>query len=156
VADGKLLRDADKKHRAAIKDLTDERRQLYRQVRRALRTWAERFGTVSWARALDTARKVLGVIDHPQASGTDREALVDLIARAGYSGEVDQAELARLAKRVSDPNDSGLTRGPGGITTSDDYVRTVVAREAAVRDLEKLPTVVYNPVPISEPGSGPL
>src|SRR5215204_6587493 len=30
----KLLRDADKKHRAAIKDLPDERRQLYRQVRR--------------------------------------------------------------------------------------------------------------------------
>jgi type III restriction enzyme len=31
---GKLLRDAEKKHRAAVKELPDERRQLYREVRR--------------------------------------------------------------------------------------------------------------------------
>lgn len=31
---GELLRDADKKHRAAIKALPDERRQLYRHIRR--------------------------------------------------------------------------------------------------------------------------
>lgn len=114
-----------------------------RQARRALATWAGRWGSVSWANAQTAAKQVLTKLDHPEADPADREHLQDTIAQAAYTGEVDEPDLAKAARRVFDPNNSGLTRGSLGIIDSNHYVKTLVARVTAIAQLEALPDDVY-------------
>ena len=114
-----------------------------RQVRRALGTWSGRYGRVSWKQSQATAREVLDHLDHPNATDHDRMALTDAIAHAGYQGRIDSAELRPLVKRVFDPNDTGMTRGPLGLMKAEDYISTVVARTTALARLQDAPDRAY-------------
>lgn len=114
-----------------------------RQVRRVLATWVGRHGRASWSQAQLTARQVVGQLDHPAAAPNDRDRLFDLLTEAAYQGTVDEERLAELARRVSDPCNTGITRGPLGITTVDDYVKTLVARTTAIAQLDTVPDTVY-------------
>jgi hypothetical protein len=114
-----------------------------RQARRALATWASQYGTASWGAAQRTARDVLAQLDHPTADPADRQRLLDVVAKAGYSGTVDNAELSDRARRVFDPHRTGLTRGPLGLIDSDHYVKTVTARVHALQRLSELPDAAF-------------
>ena len=114
-----------------------------RQVRRALRTWAEGWATVSGGRADRAAQDVLEQFDHPDANPEDRETVRSLAAKAAYTGEFDAAALGLALERLADPNRLGLVRGPLGLGSTDDYVQMVIARIHAVSQLEQAPGEIF-------------
>ena len=114
-----------------------------RQVRRALRTWADGWATVSGGRADQAARNVLERFDHPDADPRDRTRVSELVAKAAYTGEFDQSGLGVALRRLADPHDSGLVRGPHGLGDADDYVQMVLVRLYAVSQLEKAPSDMF-------------
>lgn len=127
-----------------------------RQVRRALRTWVGRHGATSWKQSQATAHEVLDQLDHPNASDQDRSALTQAITRAGYQGRIDAAELRPLVRRVFDPNQTGMTRGPLGLMKADDYIDTVVARTTALGYLDDAPDTAYEQAREIYRRAGPL
>ena len=114
-----------------------------RQVRRALKTWAEGWATVSGGRADQAAQEVLEQFDHPDAKPHDREQVGRLVAKAAYTGEFDPAVLGPALARLADPNGVGLVRGPLGLGSTEDYVQMVLARLHAVSQLEKAPSEIF-------------
>lgn len=114
-----------------------------RQVRRALRTWAKGWTTVSGGRADQAAQEVLEQFDHPDAKPQDREEVSQLVAKAAYTGEFDDEFLAKALARIADPNGLGLVRGPLGLGSTEDYVQMVLARLHAVGQLEQAPSEMF-------------
>lgn len=114
-----------------------------RQIRRALRTWAQGWATVSGGRADQAAREVLEQFDHPDAKPQDREKVSQLVAKAAYTGEFDDGIIAKALACVADPNGTGLVRGPLGLGSTTDYVQMVLARLHAVGQLEQAPSEMF-------------
>jgi len=114
-----------------------------RQARRALQTWAGRHERTGWTQAQATAQAVLKQMDHPDADPSDRTRLVDAVAQAAYTGTVDTQQLDALVRRVFDPNQTGLTRGPMGIMKAGDYANITGARTTALAALQTAPDAAY-------------
>jgi hypothetical protein len=107
-----------------------------RQVRRAVKTWVEAYGTVSFARAKAGAQQTLLQLDHPDSSDEDREQLRRLLTQSGRTGAVNITELRNAASRVLDPHGSGAVRGPLGLLTTDAYVQIIETRIEGLRSLD--------------------
>jgi len=100
-----------------------------RQVRRALGTWTEQYGGArNQKQSLAGAREVLEGLAHRDATKADRQQLETAIAQAAGRATVDPETLAPLVRRVFDPHETGLTRGPLGLRDADGYIKLVVAR----------------------------
>jgi hypothetical protein len=114
-----------------------------RQIRRALKTWAKGWATVSGGRADQAAQEVLDQFDHPDAKPQHREEVSSLVAKAAYTGEFDEKVVTRALARVADPNGTGLVRGPLGLGSTQHYVQMVLARLHAVSQLEQAPSEMF-------------
>jgi hypothetical protein len=114
-----------------------------RQVRRAVKTWVNAYGTVSFARAKTGAQQTLLQLHHPDSSDEDREQLRRLLTQAGRTGAVDINELRNATSRVLDPHGSGVVRGPPGLLTTDAYVQIITTRIEGVQSLDTAPDDEY-------------
>jgi hypothetical protein len=113
-----------------------------RQARRALTTWARKYGKAPWGRARRTASDVVTQFAHPDAAPSDRAKLVDTIAKAAYSGTTDMAALETRLNDVFDPYKIGRTIGPGRLTASD-YIRLVEVRTAGLAGIGEASDETY-------------
>jgi len=115
-----------------------------RQVRRAVKTWVNAYGTVSFARAKTEAQQTLLQLHHPDSSEADREQLRRLLTQAGRTGAVDINKLRNATSRVLDPHGSGVVRGPLGLLTTDAYVQIITTRIEGLRSLDTAPDDEYD------------
>lgn len=106
-----------------------------RQVRRAVNTWANAYGTVSFARAKAGAEQTLLQLYHPDSEAEDREQLRRLLTQIGRTGTADTNELRYATSRVLDPRRSGVVRGPLGLLTTDAYLQILATRIEGLRSL---------------------
>ena len=77
-----------------------------RQVQRALRTWAGNSVKVSWTTARRQAREIVNTLDASGGSPAQRDGLIEVLAKIGYSGpnpEFNRAELEAAVNDVFDP-----------------------------------------------------
>ncbi len=114
-----------------------------RQVRRAVTTWANAYGTVSFARAKAGAEQTLLQLHHPDSEAEDREQLRQLLTQIGRTGAVDINALRYATSRVIDPRGSGVARGPLGLLTTDAYLQIIAARIEGLRSLDTAPNDEY-------------
>lgn len=74
-----------------------------RQARRALMTWIGD-ARASKQRAREAARAILDQIDSPAATLRARRELLDVLAKAGYTGRLDFEQLERAIRAVFEPD----------------------------------------------------
>jgi hypothetical protein len=109
-----------------------------RQALRALTTWSGANAQRSWRRSRWTAVQLLERLGSPDASRIDREHLIELVARAGYSGTFDREATEEALRRVIDPAGNGRTVGPRGLQfTPEAYCFLTEARLLAVDALRE-------------------
>lgn len=108
-----------------------------RQARRAFMTWLDD-PRVSKQRAKETARAILGQLDHPAATDKARRELVDLLTGIGYTGKVDFDQLDRAVRAVFQPGSVRIERAlghPSAPITAESVVGVIRARLAAIKQL---------------------
>ena len=114
-----------------------------RQVRRALKTWVDAYGAVSHTKAKSSAEKTLLQLDHPNAREQDRVQLRLLLTQSAKTGRFDKAAVAELARRVADPHETGLARGPWGLLDANALATLLHARITALANLDNASDDAY-------------
>lgn len=90
-----------------------------RQARRALETWARFYRRGSRRRALKSAREFVGQIAPPSASRKNRQALVEVLATAGFRGRIERGEMVAALDRVLSLRDESPHTGPTAEVLAD-------------------------------------
>ncbi len=116
------------------------------QVQRALATWATKVRGVSWRTAKRQACQVADFLDDMGAPREDRQHLIDLVAKTGYSGQTDAAALSEAMQEVFDPMGEGRFVGsPLMPVTAERYAHLMDTRArglelakgpASIKDLQ--------------------
>ncbi len=112
-----------------------------RQMKRALLSWSRAHGyqANSWKRARLSARALLDSFKHEDSTRADRNALVEVLARASYNGTCDLLELRRAIEKVFDPDGVDRALGPRGAQlTVDSIVSLVGARLRTIGRIESI------------------
>ena len=118
-----------------------------RQMKRALLNWSLSHGyrANSWKRARLSARALLDSFKHEGSTRADRNTLVEILARASYSGTCDLLELRPAVKKVFDPDGVERELGPRGAQlTVDSIVSLVDARLKTIARIENISDDEFN------------
>lgn len=103
-----------------------------RQVRRAMRTWADAVGDAPTGRARSNVRQMMADWGDPEVKRADRRALEAAILPMVRTGQVDEKVMLPLVERVFDPKGTGQRGGP---LSPEGYVRLLRARVEALKRL---------------------
>lgn len=106
-----------------------------RQVRIALKTWVGD-PRLSKRQARQTARELLGQLDHPDATATARRELVEVLTDLAYTAGLDVDRLQRAARQVFEPDYGKLRRAlghPAAPITAEAVIDLIEARLTAVK-----------------------
>lgn len=106
----------------------------YRQARRALHTWVERYRQSSHNRSTRNTEAILKQLDHPQATDTARTKLRRLLNQTLTSGRVTNPEdLTSAISAVFDPHHQGRILGvPGAHVSPTTIVGAALCRARAL------------------------
>ncbi len=112
-----------------------------RQMKRSLLSWSRAHGyqANSWKHARLSARALLDSFKHKGSTRADRNALVEVLARASYNGTCDLLELRQSIEKVFSPDGVDRALGPRGAQLSiDSIVNLVGARFRTIDRIESI------------------